>query len=194
MKAMVIVPQKVKSVIKYNFTSLIYLILAFLLGGWQTKQPKTLNQDQYGLLNDFFEKEIYFFHQTSISKNWGLDLNQTWLLEKMDVCLIENEEEKLKIVNELIEEKFQSALHSHLLNQTTPSKMEQKKLKESGIKLQKKDTTGKLNKISAPFIYENMALIYIESPLEESVLYLRKNLSGKWEWICKFSLITIYLD
>lgn len=190
---MVIVLRKVKSVIKYNLTPLIYLILAFPLGDWQTKQIRTLNQDQYDLLNDVFEKEILIFHQTSILKNWGLHFSKLWLLEKMDICLIDNEEEKLKIVNELIEEKFQSALRSHLFDQTSPAKMEQRKLKESGISLQKKDTTGELTKISAPFIYENMALIYIESPLEESILYLRKNLTGNWEWICKFSLITIYL-
>lgn len=185
---------KVKSAIKASLIGLICLIFTFFFIGVQADESRTLNQDQYRLLNDFFEKEIYFFHQTSISKSWGLGLNKTLLLEKMDVCLLENEEDKLNIVHELTEDNFVSELNAHLMNQVAPSKLEQKKLKESGIKLLKKDTTGKLTRISAPFIYENKALIYMESPLEESIFYLKKNEWGKWEWVCKFSLFTIYID
>jgi len=112
----------------------------------------------------------------------------------MDLCLTNREEEKELLVKELMDSQFQFNLKSHLFSQTVPITLDKNRLKTSGIKLMSKGIKGGISKISAPYIFENKALIYFESPLEESVFYLKKNKSGKWEWVCKFTLITIFLD
>ena len=188
------VQQKVKNALKLYLIVSSSLLLFSSFGGVQSKSVKTLNDEQYNVLNDFFKNKTFLFYQTSTLKSWGLDHTSSWFLEKMDLCLINKEEEKDLLVKELMDSQFQSNLKSHLFSQTVPITLDKNRLKTSGIKLMSKGIKGGISKISAPYIFENKALIYFESPLEESVFYLKKNKSGKWEWVCKFTLITIFLD
>jgi len=194
MKAMETVPQKVKNALKLYLIVSSSLLLFSSFGGAQSKSVKTLNDEQYNVLNDFFKNKTFLFYQTSTLKSWGLDHTSSWFLEKMDLCLLDREEEKELLVKELMDSQFQSNLKSHLFSQTVPITLDKNRLKTSGIKLISKDIVGGVSKISVPYIFENKALIYFESPLEESVFYLNKNKSGKWEWVCKFTLITIFSD
>ncbi|WP_170073202.1 hypothetical protein [Mongoliibacter ruber] len=107
---------------------------------------------------------------------------------------MENENDRKKIVKELMISNFQSNLKSHISNQTIPSQIEELKSKNSGIKLIKKDISGTVPRVSAPFIFEDKALVYFEDPFEESIFYLKKDQSGNWEWICKFTLFIIFED
>jgi hypothetical protein len=194
MKAMETVQQKVKNALKLYLIVCSSLLLFSSFGGVQSKSVKTLDDEQYNVLNDFFKNKTFLFYQTSTLKSWGLDHTSSWFLEKMDLCLLDREEEKELLVKELMDSQFQSNLKSHLFSQTVPITLDKNRLKTSGIKLISKDIVGGVSKISAPYIFENKALIYFESPLEESVFYLKKNKSGKWEWVCKFTLITIFSD
>lgn len=194
MKAMETIQQKVKNALKLYLIVCSSLLLFSSFGGVQSKSVKTLNDEQYNVLNDFFKNKTFLFYQTSTLKSWGLDHTSSWFLEKMDLCLTNREEEKELLVKELMDSQFQSNLKSHLFSQTVPITLDKNRLKTSGIKLISKDIVGGVSKISAPYIFENKALIYFESPLEESVFYLKKNKSGKWEWVCKFTLITIFSD
>lgn len=194
MKAMETIQQKVKNALKLYLIVCSSLLLFSSFGGVQSKSVKTLDDEQYNVLNDFFKNKTFLFYQTSTLKSWGLDHTSSWFLEKMDLCLINREEEKELLVKELMDSQFQSNLKSHLFSQTVPITLDKNRLKTSGIKLISKDIVGGVSKISAPYIFENKALIYFESPLEESVFYLKKNKSGKWEWVCKFTLITIFSD
>ena len=194
MKAMETVPQKVKNALKLYLIVSSSLLLFSSFGGVQSKSVKTLNDEQYNVLNDFFKNKTFLFYQTSTLKSWGLDHTSSWFLEKMDLCLINREEEKDLLVKELMDSQFQSNLKSHLFSQTVPITLDKNRLKTSGIKLMSKGIKGGISKISAPYIFENKALIYFESPLEESVFYLKKNKLGKWEWVCKFTLINIFSD
>ena len=194
MKAIETVQQKVKNALKLYLIVSSSLLLFSSFGGVQSKSVKTLDDEQYNVLNDFFKNKTFLFYQTSTLKSWGLDHTSSWFLEKMDLCLINGEEEKELLVKELMDSQFQSNLKSHLFSQTVPITLDKNRLKTSGIKLISKDIVGGVSKISAPYIFENKALIYFESPLEESVFYLKKNKSGKWEWVCKFTLITIFSD
>jgi hypothetical protein len=194
MKAMETIQQKVKNALKLYLIVCSSLLLFSSFGGVQSKSVKTLDDEQYNVLNDFFKNKTFLFYQTSTLKSWGLDHTSSWFLEKMDLCLINGEEEKELLVKELMDSQFQSNLKSHLFSQTVPITLDKNRLKTSGIKLISKDIVGGVSKISAPYIFENKALIYFESPLEESVFYLKKNKSGKWEWVCKFTLITIFSD
>ena len=188
------IQQKVKNALKWYLIVCSSLLLFSSFGGVQSKSVKTLDDEQYNVLNDFFKNKTFLFYQTSTLKSWGLDHTSSWFLEKMDLCLINGEEEKELLVKELMDSQFQSNLKSHLFSQTVPITLDKNRLKTSGIKLISKDIVGGVSKISAPYIFENKALIYFESPLEESVFYLKKNKSGKWEWVCKFTLITIFSD
>jgi len=188
------VQQKVKNALKLYLIVSSSLLLFSSFGGVQSKSVKTLNDEQYNVLNDFFKNETFLFYQTSTLKSWGLDHTSAWFFEKMDLCLTNREEEKELLVKELMDSQFQFNLKSHLFSQTVPITLDKNRLKTSGIKLMSKGIKGGISKISAPYIFENKALIYFESPLEESVFYLKKNKSGKWEWVCKFTLITIFLD
>lgn len=188
------IQQKVKNALKLYLIVCSSLLLFSSFGGVQSKSVKTLDDEQYNVLNDFFKNKTFLFYQTSTLKSWGLDHTSSWFLEKMDLCLINGEEEKELLVKELMDSQFQSNLKSHLFSQTVPITLDKNRLKTSGIKLISKDIVGGVSKISAPYIFENKALIYFESPLEESVFYLKKNKSGKWEWVCKFTLITIFSD
>ena len=188
------VPQKVKNALKLYLIVSSSLLLFSSFGGVQSKSVKTLNDEQYNVLNDFFKNKTFLFYQTSTLKSWGLDHTSSWFLEKMDLCLINREEEKDLLVKELMDSQFQSNLKSHLFSQTVPITLDKNRLKTSGIKLMSKGIKGGISKISAPYIFENKALIYFESPLEESVFYLKKNKLGKWEWVCKFTLINIFSD
>lgn len=194
MKAMETVQQKVKNALKLYLIVCSSLLLFSSFGGVQSKSVKTLDDEQYNVLNDFFKYKTFLFYQTSTLKSWGLDHTSSWFLEKMDLCLLNREEEKELLVKELMDSQFQSNLKSHLFSQTVPITLDKNRLKTSGIKLISKDIEGGVSKISAPYIFENKALIYFESPLEESVFYLKRNKSGKWEWVCKFTLITIFSD
>ncbi len=188
------IQQKVKNALKLYLIVCSSLLLFSSFGGVQSKSVKTLNDEQYNVLNDFFKNKTFLFYQTSTLKSWGLDHTSSWFLEKMDLCLLNRDEEKELLVKELMDSQFQSNLKSHLFSQTVPITLDKNRLKTSGIKLISKDIVGGVSKISAPYIFENKALIYFESPLEESVFYLKKNKSGKWEWVCKFTLITIFSD
>jgi hypothetical protein len=194
MKAMETIQRKVKNALKLCFILSSSLFLFSSFGGLQSKSVKSLNDEQYNVLNDVFKNKTFLFYQTSTLKSWGLDHTSAWFLEKMDLCLINREEEKELLVKELMDSQFQSNLKSHLFSQTVPSILDKNRLKTSGIKLISKDIKGGVSKISAPYIFENKALIYFESPLEESIFYLKKNKSGKWVWVCKFTLITIFSD
>jgi len=194
MKAMETIQRKVKNALKLCFIVSSSLFLFSSFGGLQSKSVKTLNDEQYNVLNDFFKNETFLFYQTSTLKSWGLDHTSAWFFEKMDLCLTNREEEKELLVKELMDSQFQSNLKSHLFSQTVPITLDKNRLKTSGIKLMSKGIKGGISKISAPYIFENKALIYFESPLEESVFYLKKNKSGKWDWVCKFTLITIFSD
>ena len=188
------IQQKVKNALKLYLIVCSSLLLFSSFGGVQSKSVKTLDDEQYNVLNDFFKNKTFLFYQTSTLKSWGLDHTSSWFLEKMDLCLLNREEEKELLVKELMDSQFQSNLKSHLFSQTVPITLDKNRLKTSGIKLMSKGIKGGISKISAPYIFENKALIYFESPLEESVFYLKKNKSGKWEWVCKFTLITIFSD
>jgi hypothetical protein len=188
------IQRKVKNALKLCFIVSSSLFLFSSFGGLQSKSVKSLNDEQYNVLNDVFKNKTFLFYQTSTLKSWGLDHTSAWFLEKMDLCLINREEEKELLVKELMDSQFQSNLKSHLFSQTVPSILDKNRLKTSGIKLISKDIKGGVSKISAPYIFENKALIYFESPLEESIFYLKKNKSGKWVWVCKFTLITIFSD
>ena len=169
MKAMETIQQKVKNALKLYLIVCSSLLLFSSFGGVQSKSVKTLDDEQYNVLNDFFKNKTFLFYQTSTLKSWGLDHTSSWFLEKMDLCLINGEEEKELLVKELMDSQFQSNLKSHLFSQTVPITLDKNRLKTSGIKLISKDIVGGVSKISAPYIFENKALIYFESPLEESV-------------------------
>lgn len=194
MKAMETGKQKVKNVYNRNTHTVIYLLIIFLFGGWQSKNERKLNEEQYKLLNDFFTSEINLFHQTSTNKNWASNINQNWLNEELYFYIFEDENDKQKIIKELTKKDFRENLRFHINNQTVPSLIEKKFIENSGIKLYKKNNKGIIPKISAPFIFDNKALIYYEDSLEESIFYLKKNESGKWEWICKITLFVIFVD
>lgn len=194
MKVMKTIQQKVKNAPNGKLLKIFMALSIFLFGGWQSKSIRELNEEQYRLLNDFLEREIHLFHQTSTSKSWAKNINSNWLKEETYFCTLENEDDRQRIINELTEIDFQNNFWSHINSQTVTSLIEQKYLKTSGIKLVKKDDKGVIPKISTPFIYNEMALIYYEDPLEESIFYLKKNKSGKWEWICKFTLHVIFIN
>lgn len=186
--------QKVKNALREKFIIFCLLISITLFGGWQSKSDRKLNDEQYNVLNSLFKRETILFQKTSTNKSWGYYHTEDWLLEKMDLCLLENENDRKKIVKELMNSDFQSNLKSHISNQTIPSQIEELKSKNSGIKLIKKDISGTVPRVSAPFIFEDKALVYFEDPFEESIFYLKKDQSGNWEWICKFTLFIIFED
>jgi len=74
MKAMKTVQQKVKNALKLYLIVSSSLLLFSSFGGVQSKSVKTLNDEQYNVLNDFFKNETFLFYQTSTLKSWGLDI------------------------------------------------------------------------------------------------------------------------
>ena len=130
MKAMETIQRKVKNALKLCFIVSSSLFLFSSFGGLQSKSVKTLNDEQYNVLNDFFKNETFLFYQTSTLKSWGLDHTSSWFVEKMDLCLINGEEEKELLVKELMDSQFQSNLKSHLFSQTVPIMLDKNRLKK----------------------------------------------------------------
>jgi hypothetical protein len=192
MKAMEIMQQKVKNVHNLKLIALFSVFTIFLFGGWQSKNIKALNEEQYELLNDAFKLESVLFDKTTISKGWALNINRDWLSEEVVGCLSPNEENRENVIKELTDTDFIFTLRRYILNQTDPYIIEQKRLKPGTIKLIKNDRKGTVTKISAPFIFEDKALVYFQSPTSETIYYFKKAEDDKWEMVCNFIIFAVF--
>ena len=182
--------QKVKNVCK-NKIYIALILVTILFGSWQSNFEPKLNQEQYKIINDAFTTETFLFDKTTTVKSWINLINKEWLKDELWFCFGENED---KIIEELTDSDFKYNLSSHIQNQIKPLIIEKEHLNPGVFNLTSKDKNGLVPKISAPFFYENKALIYYHSPIEEYIIYLKKNKSGVWERICIFHIFFILTE
>ena len=182
--------QKVKNVCKNNIYIALILVTIFFVS-WQSKFEPKLNQEQYKIINDAFTNETFLFDKTTTTKSWANLINREWLKEELWFCFGDNQD---KVIEELTDSDFKYNLSSHIQNQTKPLIIEKKHLKAGDINIISKDKWGRIPKISAPFVYEDKALIYYQSPIEEYIIYLKKKTSRDWERICIFHIFFIFTD
>jgi len=189
---MVMCQQKVKNVHNRKLLAVFWVLSIFIFGGWQSKSIKTLNEEQYQLLNEAFKLESVLFNKTTISKGWALKINKSWLSDEVVGCLTPHDKDREIIIKELTDTNLIFNLRSYILGQTEPYIIEQKRLKPGTIKLIKNDRKGTVTKISAPFIFDGKALIYFQSPTSESIYYFKKTEGEKWEMVCNFIIVAVF--
>jgi len=182
--------QKVKNVCKNNIYIALILV-TILFGSWQSNFEPKLNHEQYKIINDAFTTETFLFDKTTTVKSWINLINKEWLKDELWFCFGENQD---KIIEELTDLDLKYNLNLHIQNQIKPLIIEKKYLKAGDINIISKDKGERIPKISAPFVYEDKALIYYQSPIEEYIIYLKKKTSGDWERICIFHIFFILTD
>ncbi len=182
--------QKVKNVCKNNIY-IAFILITILFCSWQSNLEPKLNQEQYKIINDAFTAETFLFDKTTTVKSWTNMINKEWLKDELWFCFVENQD---KIIEELTDSDLKYSLNLHIQNQIKPLIIEKKQLKAKNINIISKDKEGRIPKISAPFVYEDKALIYYQSPVEEYIIYLKKKTSGDWERICIFYIFFILTE
>lgn len=186
------VPQKVKNVIKRRVKIVTCFMTLLLFGSWQLKNPKSLTDDQYQLLNDIFKRKTQLYYQTATLKSWTFLINKKWLENESVGCSYTDENAKNRIIEDLTEEAFLSKLESYRINQRESSVIKQIRLNPERVKIINNDKSGTAIRISAPLIFEEKGLLYYQSVNSESIYYLKKDQNGKWQIICNFIIYAVF--
>lgn len=185
MKAMGTGQQKVKNVHNGKAITVFLVLCMFLFGRWQSKPVQVLNEEQHNVINAIL-KEGEIFHMTIFTKGWVYNINRKWLEEAVGGCILDDNYSMENFISNLMDYELQKSLRNFIFFQFEPFLIDENLINSKKIKIVKKDKRGVVPKISAPFIHENAAIVYYQTPSDELIYYLIKNDSDQWQTQCMF--------